>query len=276
MRLLSIINNEIQLTTFLDEENLPPYAILSHTWTEGQEVSYDELITSTGRDKAGYAKLRFCGETAAQDNLQYFWVDTCCINKAINHELSTAINSMFRWYQRAARCYVFLSDVVLPLNVPNLQLYHLTWKQAFRRSRWFTRGWTLQELLAPPVVEFFASKGEALGDKILLEQDIHEITRIPVRALIGLRLSEFSVEERLRWATGRETTIREDRVYCLFGLFGVHLPLNYGEGEEYALSRLHEEVQKRGEIRLPARHLADGLRTTGEILVSMAKPRFWL
>jgi Tol biopolymer transport system component len=244
MRLLSYTtNDEFKLTTFTDDENIPPYAILSHTWIEGQEVIYDEMVTGSGKEKAGYDKLRFCGERAAQDGLQYFWVDTCCINRATSDELSTAINSMFRWYQRAARCYVFLSDVVLPHHVPDPQLYRITWEVAFRRSRWFTRGWTLQELIAPPSVEFFSKEGLALGSKISLEQDIHEVTRIPLKALRESRLTEFSVQERMSWAIRRETTRKEDKAYCLFGIFGVFMPLIYGEGEEHAFQRLRREVQ---------------------------------
>jgi hypothetical protein len=116
MRLLSCgTKDDFELTTF-DDESLPPYAILSHTWADSQEeVTYHELIARIGKEKAGYAKLRFCGERAAKDDLmKYFWVDTCCINKATSDELDAAINSMFRWYQRAAKCYVFLSDVVVP------------------------------------------------------------------------------------------------------------------------------------------------------------------
>jgi hypothetical protein len=249
MRLLSrTVKDDFELTTFNDE-SLPRYAILSHTWIEGQEVTYDELVAGTRKEKTGYNKLRFCGERAAKDNIQYFWVDTCCINKATNDELSTAINSMFRWYQRAAKCYVFLSDVELPHDVPDPQLYHITWKDAFRRSRWFTRGWTLQELVAPPSVEFFSKEGKALGNKISLERDIHEVTQIPIQALRESRLSAFSVDERMSWVVKRKTTIKEDKAYCLLGIFGVFIPLIYGEGEEHAFLRLQEVVQRRQENR---------------------------
>lgn len=232
-----------KLSTF-NNDDIPPYAILSHTWSEGKEVTYDELVTGIGKDKAGYAKLRFCGERAAKDGLNYFWVDTCCINKGDNIELSTALNSMFRWYQRATKCYVYLSDVHVPDEVPDAQAFRIPWEDAFRRSRWFTRGWTLQELLAPASVEFFSVHGKQLGSKITLEQEIHEITQIPIRALRNYDLSEFNVDERMTWVTGRKTTIEEDRAYCLLGIFGVFLPLIYGEGEEYALGRLKMEIQR--------------------------------
>ncbi|KAH8702846.1 hypothetical protein GQ44DRAFT_717213 [Phaeosphaeriaceae sp. PMI808] len=152
---------------------------------------------------------------------------------------------MFRWYQRASKCYVYLSDVEVPDEAIDVQAFRITWEDAFRRSRWFTRGWTLQELLAPATVEFFSNSGKRLGSKISLEQEVHEITKIPIEALRGQRLSKFSVEERMAWAANRKTTLKEDRVYCLLGIFGVFLPLIYGEGEEYASLRLREEVQKR-------------------------------
>ena len=248
MRLLKLLpDGDFQLESFNDDP--PPYAILSHTWIEAQEVIYDDLIAGTGKEKAGYNKLRFCGERAAQDGLHYFWVDTCCINKRSEPELSGAINSMFRWYQEAAKCYVYLSDVVLPHDAPDLQLYHIIWKTSFRKSRWFTRGWTLQELIAPPVVEFFSKEGKALGNKISLEQDIHEATQIPVRALRGSRLSDFSVDERMSWAAKRKTTVKEDQVYCLLGIFGVFIPLIWGEGETNARLRLEREVQQQRETQ---------------------------
>jgi hypothetical protein len=237
---------DFELISFNDDDP-PPYAILSHTWTEGQEVTYNELVAGTGKDKTGYAKIRFCGGRATADGLEYFWVDTCCIDKSTSHELSTAINSMFRWYQRASKCYVYLSDVQVPDEVIDAQAFQITWEEAFRQSRWFTRGWTLQELLAPATVEFFSKEGKRLGSRISLEQEIYEITKIPIRAFRGQSLTEFDVGERMSWAAKRTTTLKEDKVYCLLGIFGVFLSLIYGEGEEYATLRLREEIQRRQE-----------------------------
>ena len=245
MRLLRSKSNDddFELATFADE--IPPYAILSHTWTDG-EVIYDELVAGTGKNKAGYDKIRFCGERAAADNLQYFWVDTCCIDRSAMQELQTAINSMFRWYQRASKCYVYLSDVQVPEEVQDAQSFRIAWEDAFRQSRWFTRGWTLQELLAPSTVEFFSKDRKLLGSKASLERAVHEITKVPIGALRGQqRLSEFSVSERMSWAANRQTTYKEDKIYCLLGIFDVFLPLIYGEGEEYASQRLKEEIQRR-------------------------------
>jgi hypothetical protein len=247
MRLLKrSLRDDFQLISFNDDD-VPPYAILSHTWTEGQEVTYNELVTDTGKDKTGYDKIRFCGRQAAADGLEYFWVDTCCIDKSTSDELSTAINSMFRWYQRASKCYVYLSDVVVPEEVADAKAFRITWEGGFCRSRWFTRGWTLQELLAPPCVEFFSKNGKSLGSRISLELEIHKITKIPIAALRGQSLTEYSVEERMSWAAQRKTTLKEDKVYCLLGMFGVFLSLIYGEGEAYATVRLREEIERRQE-----------------------------
>ena len=134
-------------------------------------------------------------------------------------------------------------------EVINAQDFRITWVEAYRRSRWFTRGWTLQELLAPASIEFFSKEGKGLGSRILLEQDIHKVTQIPVEALRGQSLLEFSVEELMSWAANRITTLKEDKVYCLLGIVGVFLPLIYGEGEAYASLRLRDEIHKRQEGR---------------------------
>lgn len=245
MRLLKRLSSgDFKLVSF-NNENPPPYAILSHTWTDGQEVTYNELVEGTEKGKTGYDKIRFCGGRAAADDLQYFWIDTCCIDKSSSYELSTAINSMFRWYQRASKCYVYLSDVVVPKEVTDAEAFRITWAEAFRRSRWFTRGWTLQELLAPPCVEFFSKNGKRLGSRMSLEQEIHKITKIAIEALRGQSLPDFSVEERMSWAAQRTTTWKEDKVYCLLGIFGVFLSPIYGEGEAYATVRLREEIERR-------------------------------
>jgi hypothetical protein len=250
MRLLKRLPGDSGFELIFFKDDLAPlYAILSHTWTDGQEVTYNDLLAGTGADKDGYTKIRFCGERAAADSLEYFWVDTCCIDKSTSDELSTSINSMFRWYQRAARCYVYLTDVSVPDEVTNPEAFRISWEQAFRCSRWFTRGWTLQELLAPASVEFFSRDGKRLGSRISLEQEIYGVTGIPVRALRGQRLTEFSVEERMSWAAKRTTTLKEDKVYCLLGIFGVFLSLIYGEGEDYATLRLKDEIQKRQQGR---------------------------
>ena len=245
MRLLQLkTNGEFSLTKDL-LTNIPPYAILSHTWgDDDQEVTFKDLTEGSGNTKAGYRKIQFCANRAARDDLQHFWVDTCCSNKSDYTELSEAINSMFRWYCNAAKCYVYLSDVLIDNNIQNSLLFQ-SWEAAFRNSRWFTRGWTLQELIAPPLVEFFSFENEKLGDKKSLEQQLYEITGIAVEALQGSPLLDFSVAERMSWAEKRETKREEDKAYSLLGIFDVHLPLIYGEGKENALRRLREEIDSR-------------------------------
>jgi hypothetical protein len=228
-----------------DDDEVPRYAILSHTWQKDQEVTFDDLMNDdNGKSKAGYEKIRFCARQAERDHLKYFWVDTCCIDKSDDVELRIAINSMFRWYQNAIECYVYLSDVSLAKQEACDELSDFACEPAFRESRWFTRGWTLQELLAPPSVKFFTRDGKLLGDKSMLQRQIQQITGIPTLALQGTSLQEFSVEERMSWTKQRRTTYKEDKVYSLLGIFGVYMLPNYGEGEEYAFRRLRKELEE--------------------------------
>lgn len=241
MRLLTY-DSQDQLNLVNDlNDNVPPYAILSHTWGErSDEVVFDDVQACQGRDKAGYGKIEFCGKQAKRDGINHFWVDTCCINKNAHLEVDEAIVSMYQWYRNAQKCYVYLSDVTV--NGPSKnQNTHNAWEASFRSSRWFTRGWTLQELLAPAVVEFYSREWQFLGTKETLIQQIHEITTIPLKALRGTPLSRFSVDERIRWSKLRRTTKIEDGAYCLLGMFNVFMPLIYGEGQN-AFHRLQKEV----------------------------------
>ncbi|CZR51333.1 related to kinesin light chain 1 [Phialocephala subalpina] len=244
MRLLEIKGpGEFSLVQVATHNTLP-YAILSHTWVHGQEVTYRDLVNGTGDGKTGYEKIKFCGEQATKDGLQHFWVDTCCIDKSDSTELTTAINSMFRWYRNAKKCYVYLADVSTPGDDADVQAKQSIWEAAFRDSKWFTRGWTLQELIAPATVEFFSQEGKRLGDKNSLEKLIHKITSIPIQALQGNPFSHFSIAERREWAVQRRTTEEEDIVYCLLGLCEVSMPPIYGEGKEAALKRLQMTVRE--------------------------------
>jgi hypothetical protein len=240
-------NDEYRLTKDLVGNDLiPPYAILSHTWlADDEEPTFKDLTNGTGKNKLGYEKIRFCGEQARQDGLRHFWVDTCCINKANHNELSQAINSMFRWYRNARRCYVYLLDVPRSPFDTNHALNLQSWDSDFWKSRWFTRGWTLQELLAPASVEFFSKEGKRLGDKNSLEQQIHQITGIPVLALQGASLSQLGVDKPFLWIDHRQTKLEEDKIYSLLGIFDVTMPLSYGEGWTNAFKRLREVIDKR-------------------------------
>ncbi|KAJ4315012.1 hypothetical protein N0V94_006178 [Neodidymelliopsis sp. IMI 364377] len=241
MRLLHFNDDDsLSLVEFLGND-IPPFAILSHTWySDSEEYNFQDVVRGTGEERRGYQKVQFCGQQAKRDGLQYFWVDTCCIDKSSSAELTEAINSMFRWYQESEKCYVYLSDVMCYSNGPDDGANR--WKSAFGGSKWFTRGWTLQELIAPRSVSFFSQEGQLLGDKCSLLQTLHEITGITFKALQGDSLSEFGVEERFAWAANRHTKREEDAVYSLLGIFSVYLPLIYGEGKDNALARLRREI----------------------------------
>jgi len=271
MRLLEANNDgEFSLTEPFGDAK-PQYAILSHTWgAMTEEVTFKDMIDGTSKAKVGYDKIQFCGEQTKRDGLQYFWVDTCCIDKANSSELQEAINSMFNWYRDAAKCYVYLSDVSAFEFDENHQLPSKTWMPAFSASRWFSRGWTLQELIAPRTVEFFSKERCSLGDKKSLEQAIYGITRIPLDALRGDQLlHEFSVDERMSWAKDRKTTRQEDAAYCLLGIFDIHMPLIYGEGRKKALIRLQKEAQVSQNLSLV---LPKEVRTVPSFVTSGYRP----
>ncbi|KAI1325837.1 vegetative incompatibility protein HET-E-1 [Xylariaceae sp. FL0255] len=243
MRLLTLQDDGRLAFTEDLVKDLPRYAILSHTWgPNSQEVTFRDIANGIGQQKDGYRKINFCCRQAVADGLRYFWVDTCCIDKANYTELSEAINSMFRWYQNAEKCYVYLSDVEKDDATHSDEPLRSTWKREFRQSRWFTRGWTLQELVAPQSVEFFASNEQRLGDKESLEQLVCEITGVSVDALRGRSLVQFSIDERMSWSERRTTKKEEDKAYSLLGIFDVNMSLIYGEGEERAFIRLRKEI----------------------------------
>lgn len=234
----------LTLKTFDDADPPPPYAILSHTWLpdNSEEVSLQDLQAGRAERKPGYSKIRFCANQAAADGLRYFWIDTCSVDQTSSAELTEAINSMFRWYRKSAKCYVYLTDV--PDSTLN--------KGLLCSSRWFTRGWTLQELIAPKVVEFFAADGSRLGDRSSLETSISEATGMSIGTLHGYPLSDFSIDERFRWAANRRTKKPEDKAYSLLGIFDVSMPAIYGEGEEKAMRRLREQIDRRSRCAISA------------------------
>jgi hypothetical protein len=247
MRLLKYEEDGRLTISNFDDNAIPPYAILSHTWgADAEEVTFADVAEGGNKHKSGYKKIRFCGEQAHQDRLQYFWVDTCCIDKTDKAELSLAIQSMFRWYQDATKCYVYLSDVLIKKRKAESISTKFTWEPAFRSSRWFKRGWTLQELLAPSIVEFFSQEWEKLGNKMSLMSIISKITGIPHQALRGT-FSQFDIEDRLRWKGDRKTKLKEDIAYSLSGICNVDIAPVYGEGEEEAFRRLHDKIRKQEE-----------------------------
>ncbi|KAK1830465.1 heterokaryon incompatibility protein-domain-containing protein [Podospora conica] len=249
MRLLDA--QKLELVDVRDDD-IPRYAILSHTWDDDevthQDMRYMETMIPQAFDrqkqnivsKGGYVKIKNAAAMALKHGLAYLWVDTCCIDKTSSSELSEAINSMYLWYEQAAECFAILSDVA-PVALddwrePNSQL---------RSSRWFTRGWTLQELIAPTTMHFFARDWSPLGQKHFprsFTEILSEITGIEIEALDGrVGPAQLSVATRMRWAAHRKTTRIEDTAYCLMGLFQVNMPLLYGEGHR-AFARLQGEI----------------------------------
>lgn len=219
----------LKLEEFGDEQR-PKYSILSHRWGK-YEVTLQDLENGNASAKAGYDKVLRCCKKAKQDGYEYTWIDTCCIDKTSSAELSEAINSMYQWYFYADRCYAYLADV------PKL-------KSTVQESEWFERGFTLQELLAPAEVFFLDDEWNDIGTKNSLQEAVTERTGIPADILSGAAgIDTASIAQRMSWAAKRRTTRLEDRAYCLMGIFGVNMPLIYGEGER-AFTRLQEEIIK--------------------------------
>ncbi|KAI5984791.1 heterokaryon incompatibility protein-domain-containing protein, partial [Pisolithus marmoratus] len=224
------------------------YAILSHRW--GTEVSYEEMVGLTKMEEQereevihrdGYQKIIKSCERAMKDKYKWLWIDTCCIDKRSSAELSEAINAMYRWYQNAQVCYAYLNDVdesVFPTKQDEKWVKSNCWPE------WFMRGWTLQELIAPKQVEFFNKDWVPIGNKQRLAPTLTDITEIPRDVLThGLAGKRLSVAQIMSWAAYRETTREEDRAYSLMGLFGVTMPMVYGEGKN-AFRRLQLEIIK--------------------------------
>ncbi|KAF2820888.1 hypothetical protein CC86DRAFT_303869 [Ophiobolus disseminans] len=213
MRLLHLDPSDRLVLTDFPSQSIPPYAILSHRWGDpNSEVLFGDIESNAYHKKDGYRKIKFCAKQAAQDQLQYFWIDTCCIDK---------------WN--------------LHVSVP-LTPQQSNWEDSFWKSNWFCRGWTLQELIAPTSVEFYSCEGQRIGDKTSLEQLVHKITSLPLAVLRNCPLDQFTATERMQWVEKRETTEDEDIVYCLLGILNVSMPVSYGEGKEGALGRLLAEI----------------------------------
>ncbi|KAK1728283.1 uncharacterized protein BDZ83DRAFT_609770 [Colletotrichum acutatum] len=232
MRLINTATLELEE---FDRVRTPLYAILSHTWEDG-EVSFQEWShreTRTG--KKGFLKIESFCRLASRYGYTHAWVDTNCIDKRSSAELSEAINSMFAWYKGAAICYVYMADVSASKENRALD-------SQFLNSKWFTRGWTLQELIAPRRINFYAQDWRLIGTKQSLLDAIHRATAIDIKCLLGdTAPSEFSIAKIMSWAAGRVTTRLEDQAYCLLGLFDVNMPLIYGEGDK-AFQRLQQEI----------------------------------
>lgn len=236
MRLINVHSFEVEEVW---DESVKEYAILSHRW-EDDEVSFRDMqdlaVAST---MEGFAKIQRSCDHAQKDGYSHVWVDTCCINKESSAELSEAINSMYRWYKASPVCYAFLSDV--HANTDNRDV-----EQQIRSSVWFSRGWTLQELIAPQNVVFYDGEWEFLGTKQTLSHLLVLKTGIDEAILNGEPLSRRSIAQRMSWASERITKCVEDNAYCLLGIFDVNMPLLYGEREK-AFLRLQEQIIKQSD-----------------------------
>lgn len=232
---MRLINTETGALEEYFGTSIPEYAILSHTWG-AEEVSFQDMSDPASHRKRGWEKIRKTSQIAAGAGHTYVWIDTCCIDKSSSTELAEAINSMFCWYKYSTVCYVYLSDVPRVVG-PDSDLY---W---FRKSRWFSRGWTLQELIAPKELVFLRCDWSRMGTKRALLKEISAVTSIPSEVLLTGEFSDSSIMERMGWASNRSTTRQEDIAYCMLGLFDINMPMLYGEGEK-AFERLQEEIIK--------------------------------
>jgi len=251
----------LELRDFVGAD-IPPYAILSHTWGPDEvsfrDMSKDRKVTRLRALKAGYAKVQKCCEKALQDGHKYVWIDTCCIDKRSSAELSEAINTMYRWYQDAQVCYAYLSDVPSEGFDP----YYAGNDDAFSKSRWFTRGWTLQELIGPRNIQFLSQDWRGIGSKAFprtIDQEPETEESIRRNAIFLSKLARITgigeavlsdssnvrrtfAAQRMAWAARRQTAREEDLAYALMGLFSVSMPILYGEGLKKAFRRLQLEI----------------------------------
>ncbi|KAJ1322901.1 HET domain-containing protein [Microdochium nivale] len=236
-----LINAETRRLEYHIGSSIPPYSILSHRWRD-EEVDHQTFQTpDKGAHLQGFAKIAAACEQSIKQSIKYTWVDTCCIDKTSSAELTESINSMFEWYEKAEVCFAFLDDVGPdPLELSNASI---------ESSEWMKRGWTLQELLAPKRVEFYALDWTEIGTRDALASTLSRATAIsqtylrdtPLEDSRQTLLLRASMGERMSWAARRQTTRKEDEAYCLLGLFGVNIPLIYGEGGK-AFIRLQEEI----------------------------------
>ncbi len=241
MRLLHA--ETFRLVEFSHDDPIPEYAILSHTWgANGDEVTIKDLSgwPPWFKRKPGWAKIKGCCRQARTDGIEYVWIDTCCLDRFKGSETSVGdeIQSMWEYYSRARVCYVHLADVhATPEKSPESP------GSAFERSRWFTRGWTVPELLAPLFVRFYDASWKYVGSKAELSRNIEAVTGIGAHVLRDPgEVARQSVACRMSWVAFRETSREEDIAYCLLGIFGVRMPVEYGEGRRLAFERLQREI----------------------------------
>jgi hypothetical protein len=220
---------------------IPPYLILSHTWSSNNddEVSFSDIKSGHLLKPAWHTKVRGFCSIARQKGYSYVWIDTCCIDPSSSAELSMSINSMYHWYQQADACFVYLSDVK--------KSKHMDWFRNAQKGRakpkWFTKSWTLQELIAPRMLALFDKNWERLGGRAELSRAISAATGVPVAVLHGQDVREYSPDTIVSWSRWRQATREEDRAYSLVSLLGVYINERYGEGWKLAFTRLKFEIK---------------------------------
>lgn len=274
MRLLRV--EDLAFVVFLDGEE-PSYAIASHRWCS-DEATFRDVRDGCNTDTQGYRKVQAFAKYVEQHlpQIKWLWIDTCCINKDSDAELSYSINSMFKWYRRAAICVVYMEDVEVPDD-----------RTSFESSVWFTRGWTLQELLAPSLAVFVTQSWQVVGHKGSLggerrvnagrdlADEIARITGIPVSVLHDYTTSRaLTAKEKLVWMNRRTTTRPEDMSYALYGILGVTLGANYGEGFEGARQRLLTAVYPRETPNLQHAERDEPQRPKGELFTVNTHPLY--
>lgn len=261
MRLINV--HTLELKTF--HRDVPKYVTASHRWEEEEEASMDDVINKTNTDKRGFKKMegfaKYIREDLRELQIDWLWIDTCCVDQKNPAEVSEAVNSMFRWYADAALCIAYLTDVgddtvSCTLGKRNADRERKTDNSdTFEGSVWFKRGWTLQELVAPSLVVFLTRTWQLIGHKGSVQDDmnlgpaleprISSITNIPEDVLLEYdRSKRLTPEQKLAWSVGRETKKEEDMYYSLLGIFNVRMWLDYGEGAQSARKRLLGKIAK--------------------------------
>ncbi|KAF5370322.1 hypothetical protein D9758_006934 [Tetrapyrgos nigripes] len=240
-----IDTDTLELVEFDKHATVPAYAILSHRWILEREVVYEEFIRPQAetKSKSGYQKIEAACLQARKDGIRYLWVDTCCIMQGNPVDVAVNITSMFAFYQNAEVCYAYLVDITGCDHKEMFARPRAWWKQYEEPTEWFSRGWTLQELVAPKTVIFYNKFWECIGDKYQLRRDIRRVTTIPAAVLSGEQsIRDVDVITRMSWSYMRVTTKRQDQAFCLQGLLGVTVEPNYEESYYISINRLGEAL----------------------------------
>ncbi|KAG2136886.1 hypothetical protein BD769DRAFT_1664433 [Suillus cothurnatus] len=220
------------------------YVMLSHRWGKNEPLLHDIQGSVVYKLKAagGLVKLQSFCKLARHAGYHWAWVDTCCIDQNNHVELQKSLTSTFAWYHHSALTVVYLSDV--PPSAKS---------GALAKSEWNTRGWTVPEFLAPKAVLFYQQDWTLYLDdhspnhkeSVKIMDELEDATGIDAHALVAFQPGMKDARQKLQWVSTRVTTVPEDIAYSLFGIFGIHLPILYGENAQNALRRLLQEIVAR-------------------------------